>query len=324
MTRKLFLLAALMAGLAAAPASVLAAQTVPAATSAAAPAETRLPHISIQSTGQGAPVVLIPGLASPRAVWDGIAPELARGHRVLLVQVNGFGGDDPGANVRDGQRDALLAGIVDDLSTYLRAHRIERPAVIGHSMGGLIGMLLVKGHPDQVGRLMVVDALPFFGVLMGPNATLETVRPIAAQLRTALQAQSGPQPVPASMTLTEAGRARVGGWMNAANHQVTGQAIYEDATSDLRGDVPAIGQVPTTVLYAVSDPARADMFRSIFAGAYAAAPSIQVIPVENSAHFIMLDQPARFAGLVAAFLSDHQNCGQTRLDGHGNVEPRPC
>lgn len=301
MSRKLFLLAALMAGLASGPAGMAMAQ--PAAAQAAAPAETRLPHISVQSIGSGAPVVLIPGLASPRAVWDGIAPELARGHRVLLVQVNGFGGDDPGANVRDGQQDRLLAGIVEDLSTYLRDNRIERPAVIGHSMGGLIGMLLVKAHPERVGRLMVVDTLPFFGVLMGPNATPESVRPIAVQLRTALQGQSGPQPVPAAMSLSEAGRTRIGGWMNAANHQVTGQAIYEDATSDLRGDVPALGRVPMTVLYAVSDPARADMFRNIFAGAYAAAPSIHVVPVENSAHFIMLDQPDRFREAVMAFLA---------------------
>ena len=270
----------------------------PAETPPAASAETRLPHISIVSIGHGDPVVLIPGLASPRAVWDGIAPELSRGHRVLLVQVNGFDGDDPGAN--SGEK--ILDGVVADLVRYLDDNRIERPAVIGHSMGGLIGMMLAKAHPEKVGRLMVVDTLPFFGVLISPDATMDTVRPIAAQLRTVLQSQSGPQPVPPSMTLTEAGRARVGAWMNAANHQVTGQAIYEDATSDLRGDVAAIGRVPTTVLYAVSDPARADMFRTIFAGAYAAAPSIRVIPIENSAHFIMLDQPARFREAVIAFL----------------------
>jgi len=296
---KLYRLVAL-AGLACLAPQILHAQ--PAAAPAAASAEVRLPHISIQSIGRGDPVVLIPGLASPRAVWDGIAPELARNHRVILVQVNGFGGDDPGANLQGD----VLPGVVADLVHYLDQNRIQRPAVIGHSMGGLIGMLLVKAHPEHVGRLMIVDSLPFFGVLMGPNATLESVRPIAAQLRTVLQAQTGPQPVPPSMSLTEAGRARVGGWMNAANHHVTGQAIYEDATSDLRGDVPAIGRVPTTVLYAVSDPARADMFRNIFAGAYAAAPSIRVIPVENSAHFIMLDQPDRFREAFMAFLGASQ------------------
>jgi pimeloyl-ACP methyl ester carboxylesterase len=292
---KLYRLVALL-GLACLTPQILHAQ--PAAAPAAASAETRLPHISIRSIGHGDPVVLIPGLATPRAVWDGIAPELARGHRVLLVQVNGFGGDDPGANLHEG----ILAGAVEDLVRYLDDNRIARPAVIGHSMGGLIGMMLAKAHPDHVGRLMIVDSLPFFGVLMAPNATVETVRPVAAQLRTMLQAQTGDQPAPPNMSLTEAGRARIAGWMSAANRQVAGQAAYEDVTSDLRADVPAIGRVPVTVLYAVPDPARAEMFRTAFAGAYAAAPSIRVIPVENSAHFIMLDQPDRFREAVTAFL----------------------
>jgi pimeloyl-ACP methyl ester carboxylesterase len=54
---------------------------------AAQTAEQRLPHTSIVSEGSGPSVVLIPGLSSPRAVWDGVAPELARSHRVILVQV---------------------------------------------------------------------------------------------------------------------------------------------------------------------------------------------------------------------------------------------
>jgi pimeloyl-ACP methyl ester carboxylesterase len=249
--------------------------------------------------GRGDPVVLIPGLATPRAVWAAIAPELARGHRVLLVQVNGFAGDDPGANLGDG----ILAGVVEDLVRYFDANRIRHPAVIGHSMGGLIGMMLARAHPERVGRLMIVDSLPFFGVLMAPNATVDTVRPVADQLRNMLRAQTGDQPAPPTMSLTEAGRARIAAWTNAANHQVAGQAAYEDLTSDLRADVPAIGRVPVTVLYAVPDPAMAAMFRTTFAGAYAAAPSIRVIPVERSAHFIMLDQPERFRAEVETFMA---------------------
>src|SRR4051794_39221501 len=74
-------------------------------------AEQRLGHISIETIGKGDPVVLIPGLSSPRAVWDGVAPELAKSHQLLLVQVNGFAGDDPGANLQAG----VLDGIVGDL-----------------------------------------------------------------------------------------------------------------------------------------------------------------------------------------------------------------
>lgn len=271
----------------------------PAAPAAAASPETRLPHISIQSIGRGDPVVLIPGLGTPREVWGAIAPELARNHRVLLVQVNGFAGDDPGANRQEG----VIAGIVADLDRYLRDNGIERPAVIGHSMGGLVGLLLAKDHPERVGRLMVVDTLPFFGVLVSPTATVETVRPIAAQLRDILRAQTGVQPAPANMSLTESGRGRVAAWMGAANHQVAGQAIYEDAVSDLRADVPAIGRVPTTVLYAVPNQAAGAMFRNVFTSAYAAAPSIRVIGIEDSAHFIMLDQPERFRSEVETILA---------------------
>ena len=97
-----------------------------AASPAKGAAEERLPHISVQSKGTGTAVVMIPGLSTPRAVWDGIAPELARNHRVLLVQVNGFAGDDPGANLQPG----VLDGIAADLSAYLTSHHIDRARLI--------------------------------------------------------------------------------------------------------------------------------------------------------------------------------------------------
>ena len=126
----------------------------------AAPAEQRLPYISIQVIGKGPTVVLIPGLSTPRSVWDGIAPGLARDHRVVLVQVNGFAGDSPGDNLKPG----VLNGIVTDLHSYLAAHHLGRAAVIGHSMGGLAALMFAHAHPDQLDRVMVVDALPFFAV----------------------------------------------------------------------------------------------------------------------------------------------------------------
>jgi len=291
------------AGLACMMPQILHAQA-PAPAAASTAIETRLPHISVQSIGSGDPVVLIPGLASPRAVWDGIAPDLARHHRVLLVQVNGFGGDDPGANAGANSSGGVLPGIAADIVRYLDDNHIQRTAVIGHSMGGLVGMMLAKDHPDRLSKLMIVDSLPFFGVLVGPNATVDTVRPIAQQMRDGLVNSHGTQASPPNMSVTDAGRAQIGAWLNASNRAAVGQALYEDMTTDVRGDVPAIGRVPTTVLYAVPDPAMAAMFRNVFQGAYAAAPSIRLVPVEGAAHFIMLDQPRRFREAVDTFLAD--------------------
>ncbi len=265
---------------------------------AATPAEQRFEHISIVSSGKGDPVVLIPGLASPRSVWDGIAPELARGHRVILVQVNGFGGDAAGKNTGPG----VLDGIVSDLAAYLAREKIDKPAVIGHSLGGLVGMMLAKDHPQAVGKLMVVDALPFYGALMGPGATPETVRPMVEQFRTMLVSGPVPTQPPPNMSNTPAGQAKVLEWLKASNRQVVGQAMVEDATKDFGPELPALAGTPVTVLYAVPNAERAALTGGLYASAYSRLPTAKLVPVENSAHFIMLDQPRAFAQHVQAFL----------------------
>lgn len=266
---------------------------------AAAQAPVRLPHITIRSMGRGDPIVLIPGLASPAAVWNGIAPDLAKTHRVILVEVNGFGGSEAGANDQPG----LLPGVVADLAGWLAANHVERPAVIGHSMGGLMGMMLVRDHPERVGRLMVVDALPFYGALMGPGATVETVRPIAASMRDTIRNATAPGSAPPNMSNSPAGVAQVTGWMHAANQKVTAEALYEDLTTDVRPDVARIGARPLTILYAVPSPQSEAMVRKIYTDAYAAAPGAKLVPVESSYHFIMLDQPARFRAAVEDFIA---------------------
>ena len=136
-------------------------------------AEVRMDHISVTETGKGSPVILIPGLSSPRAVWDGVVPELAKSHRVILVQVNGFAGDDAGANLKPG----VLDGIVGDLHGYIAQHKLQGAAVVGHSMGGLVGLMLAKAQPGDVGKLMIVDSLPWYGMLFGPGATVDAVKP---------------------------------------------------------------------------------------------------------------------------------------------------
>lgn len=77
----------------------------------------------------------------------------------------------------------MLEEIVADLHAYLSAHHLGRVAVIGHSMGGLAAMMFAKAHPDQLDRVMVVDALPFFAVLMNSAATADSVKSVAEMMR---------------------------------------------------------------------------------------------------------------------------------------------
>ena len=262
-------------------------------------------HISIEVTGAGSPVFLIPGLASPREVWEGVVPELAKTHTVYLVQVNGFGvGDRPGANLQPG----ILDGVVSDLDGYISRRNIKGAAIVGHSMGGLIGLMFAKAHPDHVSRLMIVDSLPFFGMLFGPTATVATVEPQGTAIRDQMVAAYG-KPADAAgaeatanrLALKPESRAKVKAWAMAADPRVSGEAMFEDLTTDLRPDLASI-KTPITLVYpwAATGPTKA-MADPLYRGAYAAAPNVSFVDVGDSAHFVMLDQPAVFAAALKVF-----------------------
>lgn len=298
----------LLAAALAAIATPLPAIARPALAAALATPEVRMDHISIVTMGKGSPVVLVPGLASPRAVWDGVAADLARSHRVYLVQVNGFGGDAPGANHQPG----LLDGIVADLSAALTRDRAAPVRFVGHSMGGLLALKFAKDHPRQVERLMIVDALPDFAVLLargGPMPTQARIEQAATMMRTATAARYGkpmtPEVIAAgvdSLALTEGARTRMRGWAELADARVAGQAIYENMTTDLRPALPSIATPMTIVVPWTASSFGKDRTMAFYAKQYAGAPKVTFVPIAEAGHFVMLDQPERFRAELDAFL----------------------
>ncbi|QDX26523.1 alpha/beta hydrolase [Sphingomonas suaedae] len=303
---KLTLFAALAAACLTAPAALAASK---AEATASATAEKRTPHISIVVLGEPRkdrdPVYLIPGLSSPRAVWDGIAPDLAKDRQVLLVQVNGFGGDAVGENGKPGMTDGIIADILADAA----ARGATQPAMIGHSYGGLIGMMLAARHPDRVGRLMVVDTLPFFGRLFDPSATPASIAPRAEQMRAMTIAGAERMKAMAPITSdpggiwsnTAQGRIKVANWTRQADQAAVAQALYEDIVTDIGPELAKVTAKPFTILYAAGvGEAQA---KAIWDPAYAGTPA-ELVAVPDSYHFIMLDQPQRFATEVKAFLAE--------------------
>lgn len=182
-------------------------------------------RFSVETSGQGPDVILIPGLASSRDVWDAAIDQLDDTHRVHAIQVAGFAGEPAGANAEG----PILAPLVEELARYIALNRIERPAVIGHSLGGLTALMLAHAHPESVGRVMSVDSLPFFSVLIAPAATAESIAPAAAASRDRMLAMSPEQyaamqsATMARLVRTESARAlsagpwpRTGRWSRAA------------------------------------------------------------------------------------------------------------
>ncbi len=251
-------------------------------------------------------VILIPGLSSSPEVWDGLTEELKGRYRVHRVHIQGFAG----AAAEDNATGPVSAPVAEDLARYIAEQGLNKPAVIGHSMGGTIGMMLAARHPDSVGKLMVVDMVPFMGLVFGnPNATSESVTPLADQIHAGM-ATSPRESYDAQATTavngminTESLRASPIRDMKTSDQQTSSNAYRELIVTDLRPELPRIS-VPTTVLYVKFNyPGMTnEMVDGIYRGAFATMPSAQLKRIDDSAHFIMLDQPAVFAAEVNAFL----------------------
>lgn len=262
-------------------------------------------RLSVEVVGQGPDVILIPGLASSREVWRATADRLKASHRVHLVQLAGFAGE-PWSH-GDGP---FLQPVVDELDRYIRQQGLNRPAVIGHSMGALVGLRLAQAHPDAVGRLMSVDSLPFFSALFGPQVTAETARPFADQaasgiLNTPQDAfRNGQTQTAAGYSRDPATQADIVAWSMAGDRHAMAAAIKDVMTTDARPGLAAM-TTPVTALYAsdADGGAPAAVADAMWTREYAALPGVTLIRVDGSRHFIMADQPARFAELVDAFLA---------------------
>jgi pimeloyl-ACP methyl ester carboxylesterase len=263
-------------------------------------------RISVVTRGTGPDIILVPGLASHRDVWAAVADTLDDRYRLHLVQVNGFAGLAPAANA-DGP---VSAPVAEEIERYIRELRLARPAVIGHSMGGTIGMMLAVRHPGSLGRLMVVDMTPFMGVMFGPAAaTPEGLRKIADGMRDTILAQplgSGTSMLErsfSSMTRMPAMRAPLVEGVRASHVPTLANAFQELIATDMRPELARIS-VPVTVLYVFPPelPMSATEFDAATRQSWANLPNVRLVKIENSNHFIQIDQPARFVTEVDAFM----------------------
>ena len=226
------------------------------------------------------------------------------------MQVNGFGGDAPGANLNPD----ILTGIMTDLYQLINGHKLTHVAVVGHSMGGIVGLMLAARHPESVERLMVVDEVPFASVMLFQpvaDVTVSLVEPQAANMRDAVAAGYGKpadsdavEASVARLTMAPENRAKLKEWAMAADPGVTAQVLYEDLTTDVRPELSAI-RAQVRVLYAWNDKyplkERVDPF---FHQQYAAVQQITYVGIGPSGHLVMLDQPAKFQQAVEHFLDN--------------------
>jgi pimeloyl-ACP methyl ester carboxylesterase len=261
-------------------------------------------RITVTVQGHGPDVLLIPGLASSSAVWDATAGHLENHFRLHIIQVAGFAGSPSHANAQG----PVLQPTVEAIDAYIKTNKLQTPKVIGHSLGGLMAEMLAIQHPEDVGGLMIVEALPFYGALFGAKDT-SAVAPQAAAMRDSILAQTQDDYAKSETAFVHMlvkspdGYKLATKWAVASDKSVVARAMYEDMTTDIRPQLQKI-KVPVTILHAWDalpgiPQAAADR---LYEESYAALPNKKIVRIDDSFHFIMLDQPDKFAAEVDKFL----------------------
>jgi pimeloyl-ACP methyl ester carboxylesterase len=250
--------------------------------------------------GEGPPVVLVHGTPSWSYVWRRVVPSLAERSSVYLLDLIGYGDSER----REGQ-DMSVAAQSQALAELLDLWSLERPALVGHDIGGALVLRahLVEGHPAS--RLALVDA----AVLL-PWNTPATVhmkehleayrtmpahiyeRVVSAHLATAVYRALEPE------TLESYLRP----WRGREGQAAYFRKIAQWRDEDMDALTPLLGtvDVPVLILWGAED---AWLPRETAERLAAAIPGARLELVAGAGHFAMEDEPAAVAEKLASFLS---------------------
>ncbi len=296
-TRRRFLILCTM--LCAAAAVTACSSAVQTGSTGIAPRPFTSNEISVVTRGSGPDVILIHGLAGNIGVWDPSADALDDHYRLHLVQIHGFGGV-----ARTSTDSMVTSAVAREVARYIRETGLTRPALVGHSMGGTIAMMVAARNPGMVSRVMVVDMVPFMGAMFGqPTATTEQLRPMADQLRTQILTGNLLDEMIGTMARSDANRQKLLAYADSSDRPTVANAMHELLLTDMRPELPRIN-VPLTVLYVqrANVPTPPDQYDSMMKQTYSGAPDVTLVRINDSNHYIQLDQPERFATEVEAFM----------------------
>jgi pimeloyl-ACP methyl ester carboxylesterase len=271
--------------------------------------------LRVERYGAGSPaIVFVPGLACGSWVWSGAVTRFAAKHAVYVVTLAGFDGlPAPAAPTLD-EADASLLSLVTK-------EKLERPIIVGHSLGGFLSLRFGTEHSNLVRGIVSVDGTPVFPTLAQatPDERAKAGKEFAAliQGQTPEQFQAGQAKFMTTMVTADADAAKVAAYTAKSDRNTVAAYAEELYAADLRPQLPKLtaptlelAPVPTTPApYEGPNAATASMadretgYHAFYASLFPGAPNLTIEMVPNSKHFIMVDQPKAFYDDLAAFVA---------------------
>ncbi len=240
-------------------------------------------------------VILIPGLGCPGSVWTQTAAHLGKTYEVHVLSLAGFAGNAPIDR-------PIPSAVKDDVIAYIKDKHLDKPAIVGHSMGGFVALWIAEAAPGLIGSVVVVDSGPTLGggdpdMLPFAQARRDEYKKMepktfAATIRERFSPMFTDPRKPAHDAILAA--------VAKSDQTAYAEALYEISTVDLRPNVSKI-TAPTLLLLANSGTPREDKLVKWISGQMKPAKKLEVV-VLATRHFVMHDDFAGFSKVLDRFL----------------------
>jgi len=243
----------------------------------------------VEVIGKGAPVLLLPGFTCTGAVWEETVEDLSQKYECHVFTFAGFG-DVPAVET------PWLSKIKNGIVTYVNKENIKQATIIGHSLGGTLGLWMSSTEQDLFKKLIIVDALPSTGALIIPNFDASTVvydNPYSKQqlAMNDKEFKAMATQMASFMSLNKKKHLQIIDWILRADRKTYVYGYTDLLKLDLRKDIEKI-KIPV-VLLAATYPNK-EIVKENYTKQYKLLKNIEIFYADDAAHFIMYDQPTWF------------------------------
>ena len=254
---------------------------------------------------KGAPLILIPGLASGAWVFQDTIRQFGKEHVIYVLTLPGF----DGRPAVDGKG---MAAAQESLRELIEKRKLKKPVLIGHSLGATMSLALAAAHPALVRGVVAIDGLP---VLPGTeNWPAEQRKQMVAMINSPKPAQTAEafaaqqqQYMRGTGTLDMARADELAKLSGKSDAAAVMRYMADGVGVDFRSVLPSIKApvlliVPFSPVDASQQPmdeaGKAAYYKTLMQG----TPEVTVKSVSPARHFAMFDQPQMVADAIRAYL----------------------
>ena len=262
--------------------------------------------ISYTKIGSGSPVIFLPGLGCKSSVWNNTVRELSSDHCCYMLNIAGFAG-------KPDNGEFSLNKISGAIISLIKKESLNKPLIIGHSLGGFIAIKTVSQDPDLFSGLIVIDAMPFPLAAFNPAITEEQAAGQGQILKNMILKQTVEEykkterTVLGNLITNETDIDTVLQWMITSDRKALAEATSEMISTDLRDALKNITcktLVIGTWIGKEQLGLNKESVKSMFENQYKNLKDKTIIISNNSKHFVMLDTPEWLNKQIIGFITE--------------------